>query len=104
MDISPELLEYIIEQIRRGNYQIEQNSVRIQILPDRSDKKYIYRLPSGRWNVKARHPETGRTHNIGTWETLEEAQKSRDEWLKSCKRGAPVIDLNSLKPQKTGEK
>jgi hypothetical protein len=100
MELSPEIQEYIIEQIRLGRYQIINGSVVIQILPDSSNKKYISRLPSGKWRVKAVHPVTRHQHSIGTWDTLEAAQVARDKWLREQALQAPVISLEQIQKGK----
>lgn len=96
MEKLPEhVVEFILHQINQGNFQVTGTQIIIDIVKKELPKN-IYKLKSGRYNVKIHCPETQKKVNIGTFDTVEEAIRAKNEYLGMSEKET-IINLNKFR-------
>ena len=93
--LSQEIVDFILFQIEQGNFEVTKSQIIIDIVKKQLPKN-IYKLKSGRYNVKVQCPETKKKLNLGTFDSIQEAINARDSFFNSQDKSS-VIPLHNFR-------
>ena len=90
-----DVVDFVLSQIEQGNFEVTNSQIIIDIVKKQLPKN-IYKLKSGRYNVKIHCPKTKKKLNLGTFNTVQEAINARDVFFNEQNKSS-VIPLHSFR-------
>lgn len=99
--LSDELKLFILDQLEKGNYRLDDGDLIITLISKpKPNLQNIYKLASGKWNVKIHNPKTKKKINVGTFNSMEEARVERGRAQTLLTKSEVIIILHSFRNNK----